>query len=55
MKTTKPRSRKATRKPVASESPLTPYDPQAAAIDEALPRHTKRIGTIASFESRQRK
>ena len=39
MKATKPRSRKAVRKPVASESPLTPYDPQAAAIDVGATSH----------------
>ena len=39
MKATKPRSRKTTRKPVAAESPLTPYDPQAAAIDVGATSH----------------
>ena len=29
----KTRTRKTTRKPIATETALTPYDPQAAAID----------------------
>ena len=49
----KPRARKQPRvtKPLATESPLTPYDPQAAAIDVGATSHWVAVSPEACAES----
>ena len=50
MKAAKPRPRKAT-KPRTTESPLTPYDPQAAAIDVGATSHWVAVPPESCAES----
>ncbi len=49
----KTRTRKTTRatKPIAAESPLTPYDPQAAAIDVGATSHWVAVSPEGRAES----
>ena len=47
----KTRTRKPARKPVAVESPLTPYDPQAAAIDVGATSHWVAVPPEGRAES----
>ena len=47
----KTRTRKPARKPVAVESPLTPYDPQAAAIDVGARSHWVAVPPEGRAES----
>lgn len=53
MKRAKPRTRKTTRptKPSTAESPLTPYDPQAAAIDVGATSHWVAVPPEGRSES----
>ena len=50
-RTAKPRTRKTTRKPIAAETPLTPYDPQAAAIDVGATSHWVAVPPEGRAES----
>ena len=47
-----PRPRKPARQPIAAESPLTPYDPNAAAIDVGATSHSR--GRTAGKRCRER-